>query len=316
MLFRSVTILAANVNRTTDLLGHYYSGTATAGTYDVQFSKNGYYTKTFTGITLTNGVLTTLDVQLVCISCVALTGQVLESGSNNPIPNAQIVFNDGTSTINAASDAQGNFALPNFIGGTYDVVAGAWGYQNYCQNMPIDGNTSPLVITLVKGYYDDFALDFGWTHTNATHDWQRGEPVGTTSGGFQSNPEYDITGDCIDQCYVTDNGGGAAYDHDVDPSDGTVVLTSPVFDLTGYIDPQLSYYHWFFDGALNGNQPNDQMTVKLTNGITTVTLETLLNNDPGNSSWVYKSFNVASLDRKSTRLNSSHSSVSRMPSSA
>ena len=291
----TVTILTAFVNRTTDLLGHYYSGTATAGTYDVQFSKAGYYTKTFTGVTLTNGVLTTLDAQMVCINCVALTGQVLETGSNNPIPNAQVVFNDGNTVQSVSTDGQGNFTMSNFIGGTYDVVAGAWGYRNYCQNILIDANTSPLIITLDKGYYDDFALDFGWTATNAAHDWERGEPAGTTSGAFQSNPEYDITGDCLDQCYVTGNGGGAAYDDDVDPNDGTVVLTSPLFDLTGYIDPQLSYYHWFFNGELNGNQPNDQMTVKLSNGITTVTLETILNNDPGNSNWVLKTYNVASV---------------------
>ena len=37
------------------------------------------------------------------------------------------------------------------------------------------------------------------------------------------------------------------------------------------------------------------MLVKLTNGITSVTLETLLNNTPGNSSWVFKTYNVASL---------------------
>jgi choice-of-anchor B domain-containing protein len=291
----TVTILTANVNRTTGLTGHYYSGTAAAGTYDVQFSKAGYYTKTITGVSLANGVLTQLDVQLVCVNCVALSGQVLETGSNNPVPNAQIVFSDGTTVQTFVSDSLGNFNMLNFIGGTYDVVAGAWGYNTSCQNILVDGSTSPLNIMLDKGYYDDFALDFGWTHTNATHDWERGEPVGTTSNTSQSNPEFDITTDCIDQCYVTDNGGGNDFDHDIDPSDGTVVLTSPVFDLTGYIDPQLTYYHWFFNGELNGNAPNDEMLVKLTNGITTVTLETILNNDPGNSSWVFKTYNIASL---------------------
>ncbi len=291
----TVDILTANVNRTSNLTGNYYTGTATAGTYDVQFSKNGYYSKTINGVSLANGVLTTLDVQLVCINCVALSGQVVESGSLNPLPNAQIVFNDGSGSVTISADGQGNFNFSNFIGGTYYVIAGRWGYRNSCQNLLIDGSTSPLVITLDKGYYDDFALDFGWTHTNAPHDWERGEPVGTMSGGFQANPDFDITGDCLDLCYITDNGGGAAADHDVDPVDSTVVLTSPVFDLTGYIDPQLSYYRWFFDGPLNGNQPNDQMTVRLSNGITSVVLETLLPNSPGNGTWVPKTFNVATM---------------------
>lgn len=291
----TVTILAANVDRNTNLTGHYYSGLATAGTYDVQFIKNGYYPKTITGVSLSNGVLTTLDVQMVCINCVALSGQVIEAGTNNPIPNAQIVFNDGTNSLSFTSDGTGSFNMSNFIGGNYSVVAGAWGYQTSCQNILIDGTTSPLTITLDPGYYDDFALDFGWTHTSAAHDWQRGEPVGTTNMGDQSNPEFDVTNDCVDQCYVTDNGGGAAYDHDVDPTDGVVTLTSPNFDLSGYIDPQLTYYRWFYNGELNGNAPNDQMMVKLSNGTTTVTLETILNNSPGNSSWVLKSYNIASL---------------------
>src|SRR5436189_145770 len=81
--------------------------------------------------------------------------------------------------------------------------------------------------------------------------------------------------DCIDQCYVTDNGGGSGFDHDVDPSDGTVILTSPEFDLTNYSHAELSYYRWFYNGELNGNQPNDQMQVKLSNGINTIVLETI-----------------------------------------
>jgi len=311
----TVTILSANVNRNTNLSGRYYSGTAAAGTYDVQFSKAGYYTKIITGVSLSNGILTPLDAQLVCINCVALNGQILETGTNNPIPNAQIVFNDGTNSQTIYSDAFGNFSMGNFIGGTYTVVVGEWGYHTNCQNIVIDGSTSPLTITLDRGYYDDFALDFGWTHTSATHDWERGEPVGTTSMNSQSNPEFDITTDCIDQCYVTDNGGGAASDHDVDPADGTVILTSPVFDLTGYIDPQLSYYHWFFNGALNGNQPNDQLLVKLSNGNTTVTLETLVNNSPGNSSWVFKTYNVSSLITPTATMHLSVETSDIQPSS-
>ncbi|MEO8088386.1 MAG: choice-of-anchor B family protein, partial [Bacteroidota bacterium] len=311
----AVTILAANVGRTTNITGHYYSGLEAAGTYDVQFSKNGYVTKTFTGVNLANGVLTVLDAQLVCINCVALTGQVLETGSNNPIPNAQIVFSDGTTSVSLTSDGLGNFSIANFIGGTYDIVAGAWGYRSSCQNLLVDVTTSPLTISLDKGYYDDFALDFGWTHTSATHDWERAEPVGTISMNHQSNPDFDISTDCIDQCYVTDNGGGAASDHDVDPNDGTIVLTSPVFDLSTYIDPQLSYYHWFFNGELNGNNPNDELTVKLSNGISTVTLETVLNNDPTNSTWALKTYNVASLLTPTANMHLSVETFDIQPSS-
>src|SRR5204863_6417291 len=120
-------------------------------TYDVQISKARYYTKTINGINLSNGNLTVLDVQLVCINCVALNGQVVESGSNDPIPNAQVIFTDGNNTQTFTTDALGNFNMPNFIGGTYNIVAGDWGFQTSCQSLVIDGNTGPVVITLDPG---------------------------------------------------------------------------------------------------------------------------------------------------------------------
>jgi choice-of-anchor B domain-containing protein len=289
-----VTILPA-VSHSTNITGNYYTGVATAGTYDVQFSKFGYYTKTISGVSVTNGVVTPLDVQLSCISCIALSGQVIEGGTNAPIPNVQVDFYDGHSTQTFYSDAFGNFSLPNFVSTTYDILGGKWGYHDFCQTILVDVNSNPVTITLDHGYYDDFTFNYGWTHTQAAHDWERGEPVGTMDGNNQSNPDLDISGDCTDQCYVTDNGGGQASDHDVDPADGNVILTSPVFDLSGYSAPELSYYRWFYNGALNGNQPNDQMLVKLSNGITTVTLETILHNSPGNGTWVQKTFDVNSL---------------------
>ncbi len=288
-----VQIVATTITDNSKINGEYKTGTATAGTYDVTFSKAGYQTKTYTGVVLTNGVITIQDAQLVTNSpAITLTGQVIEYGTFNPIPNAQVSFSNSQFDYTTTADAAGNFSIPTFFTGSYDVVAGHWGHRTKCINTSI--TTSPVVIDLDKGWYDDFSFDFGWTNTNATHDWERGEPVGTTSMGNQANPDFDVTNDCLDQAYVTGNGGGAAADDDVDPNDGTVILTSPVFDLTGYVNPQLQYYRWFFNGALNGNAPNDNMVVKLTNGITTVTLETMLNNTAGNGTWLFKTWNISS----------------------
>ncbi len=61
----SVSIVnASNTATTTDLSGNYKTGYATAGTYNVQLSKSGYYTKTINGVTLTNGVVTVLNTTL------------------------------------------------------------------------------------------------------------------------------------------------------------------------------------------------------------------------------------------------------------
>jgi len=49
---------------TTDIHGNYYFGTMPAGTYTVRFRKDGFMEELRTGITITDGVLTTLDVQM------------------------------------------------------------------------------------------------------------------------------------------------------------------------------------------------------------------------------------------------------------
>jgi choice-of-anchor B domain-containing protein len=292
----AIQILTTTISANSILTGDYKTGTSVAGTYDVQFSKAGYTTKVITGVPLISGIVNILDVELAAPTAITITGQVIESVTGNPVANATVLITNAQFTNTVTTNGSGNFSIAPFFAGTYNVTAGKWSYRTSCTTgVAINGTSGPVIITLDKGYYDDFALDFGWTHTTAAHDWERGEPVGTTSNGNQSNPDFDVTNDCLDQCYVTDNGGGVDYDHDVDPSDGTVVLTSPSFDLTTYTNPQLNYYRWFFNGQLNGNQPNDNMLVRLTNGITTVTLETILHNTPGNSSWLFKTWNIASL---------------------
>lgn len=58
--------IVGNANSLTysDVSGNYATGLAAAGTYTVQFSKAGYQTRIITGVTLQNGVLTTLNTKL------------------------------------------------------------------------------------------------------------------------------------------------------------------------------------------------------------------------------------------------------------
>lgn len=292
-----VEILNTNITKNSKITGDYKTGYYQSGNYDIRFSRNGYVTKTITGVSLANGVVTNLNVQLAPIGIsVTLNGQVIDNANGNPVPNALVNFVNTSFTYNTTADALGNFSIPGFFVGSYDYVAGAWGYISECGNITINTGGGANTIALDKGYYDDFALDFGWTNTGAANDWTRGEPIGTTTnGGNPANPDFDSNTDCLDQAYVTGNAAGGAADHDVDPNDGTVTLTSPVFDLSNYINPYISYERWFVNAALNGNQPNDEMNVKLTNGITTVTLENLLPSSPGNGSWIVSNWQVNQL---------------------
>ncbi len=275
-------ILGANVHiestqaniGTTNATGDYKTGQAIPGVFDVVFSAVGFHPKTVQA-TLENGELTILNVQLDPISSITISGQTVKTSNGTPVAGAKIFLQGTQTNYQATTDASGNFSFPGVFGGTYTLYAGAWGYlHEVISNFVVNGSTQPVIITLDKGFQDDFILDLGWTetHTAATGAWERGVPVGTVYQGSQANPGEDVSDDIGDQCYVTGNGGGGAGDDDVD--NGVVTLTSPVMDLTTFNEPILKYRTWFFNAGGAGT-PNDALEVRITNGTDVVVLETI-----------------------------------------
>ena len=288
----TVNILNQNTTRQTQITGEYKTGLAAAGTYDVEFSKAGYITKTITGVNLLNGILTTLDVELASLPTVTVTGQVTVISNGNPVPNAMVVVSNSQFSNQAQTDVNGNFTIPGFYAGTYDISVGKWGYVTEClTNQNVDGST-PVNVTLAEGYYDDFSLDFGWqisgTSPNA---WERGDPVGTSNQGTPANPGSDVSGDCGGIAFVTDNGGGSASAHDID--NGDCILTSPIFDLSALQNPHISYFRWFFNASTFSGPPDDTLKVILSNGLTSVVVESVNPSSQNNSTWVQNTFRVA-----------------------
>ncbi|MCB9276894.1 MAG: choice-of-anchor B family protein [Lewinellaceae bacterium] len=258
---------------TTDAFGRYQTGQALNGTFDVKYSKAGYYDKTI-AVDLENGQLTELDVELAPLASFSVAGLAIQEGNGQPVPGAQVVAQSETLSYSTTADANGNFSFSSVIEGTYNIFAGQWGYlHGKVENVSLSGNTS-VTIELERGYQDDFVFDLGWTATSqdaTTGFWTRGEPIGTYSNNSQVNPEYDAPNDLGTDCYVTGNGGGDIGTDDVD--NGIVTLSSPVMDLSEYIDPVLTYRYWFYNGGGNG-QPNDALSIRVTNG----TQEAVLNN--------------------------------------
>ena len=183
------------------------------------------------------------------------------------------------------------------LSGTYDILIGKWGYITKCfSNQNITSVSSTMSVGLDPGIYDDFSFDFGWTVSGACPNaWVRDVPIGTfdaANGNAVANPDKDDQTDCSNECFITDNGGGAVSDHDVDPP-GYTVLTSPVFDPTSYTDAAISYSRWFYDAQLNANPPNDTMSIFISDGTTTVLLERMIKNTAGNGKWVSKHFKIS-----------------------
>ncbi|MFM9026609.1 MAG: choice-of-anchor B family protein, partial [Bacteroidota bacterium] len=286
----SVQIVTPAISKTTDLSGKYRSGISTPATIDLIVSKPGYYSKTVSGITLSSGVVTIQDIQLLPVQTIAVEGLVVDSLTGAPIANADVRFFNSDFDIRVTTDAQGVFILPSIVDNTYELTCGIWGYQTTCRT--IQASAGPFSIGLMQGYQDDFTFDYGWLVQGTTpNQWERGEPIGTYDNQNNVvNPEFDATGDCGEICYVTDNAVGTFSSNDVD--NGYTRLTSPVFDLTGYQNPVIEYNRWVVNIGGTGT-PNDTLIIRLTNGTDTVAIDKVHKNSPGQGVWYPVSVTVS-----------------------
>jgi PKD repeat protein len=234
---------------------------------------------------------------------VALTGQVRDAGTLVGVPNARVrILGVGNNfSYTATCDANGNFTI-SVNQGTYNIYGGKWGYVTAeVANRTFTAPSVSVTVDIAKGYYDDFIMDFGWTVTGTatTGDWERGAPVGTLNGTAQSNAGADVTNDFGSDAYVTGNGGGAAGTDDVDG--GTAILTSPVFDLTTYNLPYLSYYRWWFNDGGSGNF-DDTLVISVSNGTTSVVIDRIGPGTNSGNSWTFRNYNLNTLIAKSANM--------------
>ena len=137
-----VEIVSTNGTDVTNTSGDYLTGLANGGTYDVSFSKVGYFPQTITGVVLTNGNTTTLDVQLQPMITYTLNGTVVDANSN-PISNAQVYIHNDQIEHQTTTNGLGEFSVSGFLEGVYDITIGQWVYHTLCfeeQNLTLYGN--------------------------------------------------------------------------------------------------------------------------------------------------------------------------------
>ncbi|MCS6934058.1 MAG: M43 family zinc metalloprotease [Chitinophagales bacterium] len=222
-----------------------------------------------------------------------VSGRVVDAANTNVgIPNAKVLF-DGVSDFETTADANGYFTINGLYEGHYDIIAGKWGCRTsaYGINQHVTPQSGFFTIPLkTKHYYDDFTFNFNWnTSTTASNGlWTRATPIGTTWNGEPANPSADVPDDYSTRCFVTGNAAGPPATANVD--NGSVILISPSFDLTGFNNPYIRYRRWFFSGSQNGNTPDDQMVIRLNNGSSNVILEAVTASE---NQWVKKEFRVS-----------------------
>lgn len=152
---------------------------------------------------------------------------------------------------------------------------------------------------LVKEDYDNnfgnWVIDPDNTDDATTGNWVIVSPVPSTSGSVQVQTGQDHTSEGVDLniCAVTGNAASPISpvgDSDVDK--GQTTLQSPVFDLSGYTKPAISYWRWYINNPPTGANPgNDTWKVFISNnGSTWVKVERTPVSD---NTWRKKAFLVS-----------------------
>ena len=244
--------------------GLYKSGYSGSGQVIVTCSKLGFIAQTIT-VQLVAGEVLIKDFELQPAPSFTVTGTVKDE-SGNAIPEAKVRIQEAEADYKTVSDANGNFTIPGILSSTYSIYAGKWGFKNVeLANQTINSNTTVTLI-LPKGYKDDFVVDQGWTvsGTSTQGIFELGEPVGLEIQGFFLSQEFDIPTDLGQDCYVTGNQGIGFVDDDV--LSGNTVLTSPVMDLTGYVQPKVRFSDAFISITSDQTFTTDQFQVFISNG--------------------------------------------------
>lgn len=262
----NIQVVGTSLTEMTANNGNFATGTPDSGMFLVTATKYGYQVADTT-LLLAPGQVAVWNPALVPAAAVGITVNVEESGSGNPIANAEVFATSLGTNFSFVTDANGQYTDSGFLEGNYDIIAGQWGFVTDGITTSIDAQNNVITIELDPGYYDDFVFDFGWTNggTASQGFWERGEPVGTYTFGNVINMEDDAPDDWGQDCYVTGNGGGTIFDDDID--NGEVILSSPVMDLSSYNNPWI-IFDWAFISTTNygGNSFRDSIKIAFDNG--------------------------------------------------
>lgn len=260
-----VQLSSAVMQEQTNQLGFYATGTALSGVYTVSFSKAGYYPMTIT-VSLINDELISLNVPLIPITPFNASITVLEYGTNNPIPDAQVRFTHPLIEHNGLTNGLGVEDIVMYYQENYRLTVGKWGFQTFCSDTVLTATANAITVYLVPGYYDDFEFDFGWSVSgNATTGmWERGIPNPTTN----TVQALDAIWDCGKMAFVTGNDIGMNPDHD-DLDSGYTQLLSPQMDFSNLSTPYINFARSFF--CYHGpGLFDDTLKIYLSNGTTSV----------------------------------------------
>lgn len=284
-----VSIENSDFTEKTKTNGFYATGVSGSKTVNVTYFKVGYFPKTIS-VNLVEGEVNFQDVLLTPIPKFPIIVNVFDAKTNLPILNANVRLNSSLTQDDKTTNGFGTCNFELFYTEEYQISVGKWTYKTNCFSKLIDQSTNTINVYLNKGIYDDFTFDFGWTSSfiGATKGlWERGKPNSTNGG---SAPGFDSPIDCSDFAYVTGNDPSLNPDFD-EVKDGTVLLYSPIFDLSNSNDTILHFDRWFFN--LHGpGLVDDTLRVIVSNGITSVEVDKQGSDPATFYQWISRSLNI------------------------
>lgn len=169
----------------TDAAGTYTLSNIPAGTYTVASVKDGYLLSTGTGVVLSSGDST--QINLVCtpdvslsLGAIAGTLQTLVNLVQTPVSGAKITLLNGSGEVVSTTYSvdDGEFAFYDLADGVYTLVASAAGYFT----------TAPTTVTILNGSIGNVSLNM--TVDSRTYN-------GTVSGIIR-----DQAGNVVAGCFV------------------------------------------------------------------------------------------------------------------
>lgn len=264
-----IEIQSEQINRKySNAAGEYKTGHAFTGDFEV-IATHPDFPSTSAVLTFNAGEITEWNVVMEKPRLVKVD-VTFENTQGDPIPG--IIELRAPASVNSLNIDETGENSKEILNNTYDIIATSWGYlSTVIPDVNINKDTT-IQITLEKGYEETFETNNEWevvsSSANMSGKWERAIPRGTYYiNNVTANPEHDDETDFGGYAFVTQNGLPGAACADVD--NGTTTLISPNIDLTGFVNPKLSFSYWFF---INGGVApfNDTLRIYITNGETEV----------------------------------------------
>lgn len=217
-------------------VGDYYRPIE-AGTWDLEFSAEGYETLIVNGIVAADGTSTRQDVQMTALVSRLISGVVTDVDTGVVIAGATVELTD-TSIPAVVTNGSGIYTFVSVWEGNHTLAVSATGFGRYEEQIVVAAGSVVFDVELAPiqtALFEDFESDDGGFSASGSWQWGTDSTAGAASGT---------------QVWGTVIGG----DYGQDEVNWT--LDSPPINLAVDLDSaQLEFAHWYdTEGGFDGGQ--------------------------------------------------------------